>query len=73
MFVGESLFECARASDPIYKLVLDGNYDKFWEKVNKNGTNIPTDLKHMIEKMICSNPKERLPLKDIIGHKWLSF
>lgn len=48
MVVGENLFECSRKSDPVYKLVFDENYDKFWEKVNPNGANLPTDLKHLI-------------------------
>jgi len=57
MIVGESLFKCARESDPFYKLVLDGKYKEFWEKVlTKTNHNFSTDLKHLIEGMICSNP-----------------
>jgi MAP/microtubule affinity-regulating kinase len=57
MVVGESLFKCARESDPFYKLVLDGKYKEFWEKVfTKTNHTFSTDLKHLIEGMICSNP-----------------
>jgi len=57
MIIGENFFEEAQGSDPLYKLVLEGNYKAFWEKVFKmSNQTLSADLKNLIEGMICSVP-----------------
>jgi len=57
MVIGENLFEKARGSDPLYKLVIEGNYKAFWEKVFKmSNQTFSVDLKNLIEGMICCDP-----------------
>jgi len=73
MVVGEKFFDKANQSDPIYKLVLSGNFKAFWEKVfSITNRTLSNDLKNLLEGMICSDPSKRLEVKDIIAHKWLN-
>jgi serine/threonine protein kinase len=57
MYVGERLFNKAKSSDEVYNLIMEKNYDKFWVKVNKKKANIPTDLKSLIQGMLCLDNK----------------
>ena len=72
MYVGERLFNKAKSSDEVYNLIMEKNYDKFWVKVNKKKANIPTDLKSLIQGMLCLDNKQRLSIDEVISNKWLN-
>ena len=65
-------FDRPLPSDAKYKYIIKGDMGKFWEKSNVESVKLSQEFKDLFSKMVKYHPKERLSLKEIKSHPWLS-
>jgi len=55
-----------------YELIVKGNFEQFWldHEEDKNGQ-LSSELKNLINGMLCYEPNKRLSIEQIKGHDWL--
>ena len=46
-------------------------YDSFW--ANFESYNLSSEFKHLINHLICFEPKERLMIEQIMEHPWIKM
>jgi serine/threonine protein kinase len=64
--------ENAEESNKIYKFIIEGRLDKFWNMHrNAGGPEFSAELKDLIEKMLCYEPEQRLTIDQIRHHPWM--
>lgn len=67
-------FASAASSDPHYQLLAAGRADLFWkahEQVPDSTGLFSEEFKDLFVKMTHLNPKQRLPIDQVLGHAWL--
>ena len=68
-------FISAQPHDPFYRHISDGNPQNFWKTHEKNKIGgegfFSEELKDLIEKMLKTEPSERLNISQIMNHPWL--
>lgn len=65
-------FGIANETDPGYKMIIDEEYEKFWEGVEKITSIHPSeDLKKLITAMILHKPEERFTISEIGNFPWM--
>jgi len=69
MYFGRCPFQKSDSTDMSYMLIINEEYEKFWERVNEP---VPKTLQMLITAMILYVPEERLTIKEIFNHPWLS-
>lgn len=62
-------FKEARKEEYFYNLILSGQIETYFSKVN--GQNLSNDFKDLILKMFSYNPEERMTLEQLKSHPWV--
>mmetsp|Transcript_62321 Transcript_62321/g.86079 ORF Transcript_62321/g.86079 Transcript_62321/m.86079 type:complete len:148 (+) Transcript_62321:534-977(+) len=70
MAVGIFPFMEARNSDYFYNLLLTGQTDIYWQKVQ--GTNLSAEFRDLMEKMFSHDANRRPTLDEIRDHPWMN-
>lgn len=63
-------FKEARVEEYFYNLVVSGQTDKYWKKVN--GSNLSAEFKDLILAMFSYDPAKRPTLAEIRAHPWMN-
>jgi len=63
-------FKEARKEEYFYNLLLTGQIETYFEKVN--GTGLSNDFKDMILKLFSYNGKDRYNIEQLKAHPWLN-
>jgi len=75
MVIGNMPFNAAKASDPLFKLIIEENFETFWtyhESIKENnGLVVSEDFKSLIQSMFAFNANRRLTLEQIKQHAWV--
>ena len=69
--VGRFPFNSSSFSDKKYRLIMIKKYDSFW--ANFESYNLSSEFKHLINHLICFEPKERLMIEQIMEHPWIKM
>lgn len=76
LVLGYFPFEKPSLSDHRFKCIIKKDFLNFWKKCEKiypdSSTDKSQEFKDLFQKMICNNPKDRISLKEIKSHPWLS-
>lgn len=70
LVVGIFPFMESRSSDYFYNLLMTGQTDLYWQKVN--GTHLSADFKDLIEKMLSYDANRRPTIDEIMQHPWMN-
>merc|ERR1719321_1316238 len=62
-------FSKAEKDEYYYKLILDGNFEEYWNLTS--GLNISDDFKDLTMKMLSYNPADRPSIEEIREHPWM--
>jgi len=62
-------FAEAKSNDYYYKLILEGQYEKYWEKVA--GKRFSDEFKDLLLRMISYDPSQRPTIEEIQNHPWM--
>ena len=63
-------FKEARKEEYFYNLILTGQIDTYFSKVN--GCHLSEDFKDLILRLFSYNPEERLTLEQLKSHPWVT-
>jgi len=69
MYFGRYPFQRSDSTDNSYIFIINEEYDKFWEQVDEP---VSKSLQMLITAMLLYVPEERLTIKEILNHPWLS-
>ena len=64
-------FQNANKEDGLYSLIINKNFDIYWEQVGNYITTPSQKLKNLFQNMIASKPKDRLSIKEVKNDPWL--
>lgn len=73
MIVGVPPFQRATSSDPWYKWIWNGEFDKFWRihEVKKgDGLYLKAELKEFINSLLAKSPEDRPTIQKIKENAW---
>lgn len=62
-------FAEAKSNDYYYKLILEGQYEKYWEKVA--GKRFSDEFKDLLLRMISYDPSKRPTIEELKNHPWM--
>lgn len=52
---------------------IRGSVERYGRRLEKVVSNVPSeDLEHLLQSMLRANPKQRLSLKEVIDHPWVT-
>lgn len=71
MLTGFPPFQEATRGDYWYDCILEGRMDDFWAAQPANVTALSTEVKQMLEGLLCSDPQKRLTSTQARVHAWL--
>ena len=71
LVLGKFGFKNASEDDPLYRLIINKKYERFWNKI-LGDTKLSDDFKDLYMKMVEYNPKERIDIDGILNCKWLA-
>jgi len=63
-------FQEARKEEYFYKLLVNGNFPKYWNKVG--GETLSNEFKDLIQSMFSFKGSDRPKMEDLINHPWMS-
>jgi len=63
-------FKEARTTEYFYDLLVRGDHDTYWKKVN--GTGLSPEFKDLILRMFSYDPSKRPTLDEIKKHPWMN-
>ena len=67
--LGKYPFGMSNHFDKEYRLIMEKNYEKFWQGFKKD--NISKEFKDFFNHLICYDPSERLSFDEILEHPWI--
>lgn len=70
MITGALPFEWARTSDKIYSLLIQEQYQEFWD-IFASIAEVSPEAKDLIQGMLKYDPRERFRLSQIERHEWI--
>lgn len=70
LVVGIFPFMEGRSSDFFYNLLLTGQLDLYWQRVN--GTHLSAEFKDLAQRMFSYDPNMRPTIDDIKQHAWMN-
>ena len=71
LVIGTSAFGKATRTDQKYHLIMQKNYNKYWEMIESQyGIKLSEDFKDLHIKMILYNPQLRLTAEEVLNHSW---
>jgi serine/threonine protein kinase len=62
-------FAEARDDDYYYKLLLNGDLEKYWEKTN--GSSLSPEFKDLVLRMLSHDPSKRITIEELAQHPWM--
>ena len=62
-------FQEARKEEYFYKLLVNGNFPKYWNKVG--GETLSNEFKDLIQSMFSFKGSDRPKMEDLINHPWM--
>ena len=65
-------FQMALPDDRYYKYILNDNNSQYWNEFGSLSENLSKEFKELCEKMIAKEPKNRLPIGEILKDPWFS-
>ena len=72
---GKKGFNKANSYDPMYRLIMDGNFAQFWTNyqlsLNIKNIQISDQFKDLYQRMVCRDPNNRLTIGQILAHPWI--
>lgn len=72
MVSGNMPFSSAKATDQLYSLIIEENFEEFWAFHEKlKGSAFSQTFKNLIESMLCFDVKKRLSVQQIKKHAWV--
>ena len=67
--LGKFPFGMSNYFDKGYRLIMEKNYEKFWQEFKKD--NVSKEFKDFFNHLICYDPSERLSFDEILEHPWI--
>ena len=67
--LGKYPFGMSNYFDKGYRLIMEKNYEKFWQDFKKD--NVSKEFKDFFNHLICYDPSERLSFDEILEHPWI--
>ena len=67
--LGKFPFGMSNYFDKGYRLIIEKNYEKFWQEFKKD--NVSKEFKDFFNHLICYDPSERLSFDEILEHPWI--
>ena len=71
LVAGEFPFGEPNKDDEFYKYIIEENWEEYWKLVDSNH-HFSSDLKNLIQGMICHEPKKRFNNEKIKSSEWFS-
>lgn len=62
-------FKEARKEEFFYNMLLNGQYQQYWEKVQ--GTYLSADCRDLLQKLFSYDPQQRPTLEEVLQHPWM--
>lgn len=64
-------FSEAKPDEYYYKLLIEGNLEKYWKKTG--GEALSGEFKDLITRMLNYDPEKRLSVDELINHPWMKL
>jgi len=70
LMTGNFAFSKAESNDFFYNKLIEQRYTEYW--IATKGFNLSADFKDLIQKMLHYDPKERISMKDLLKHPFMT-
>ena len=64
-------FTSARNNDPHYQLIINHNYEQYWNSEEFNGLNLSQDFKDLVIRLFAHDPNQRPTIEEILQSNWM--